>query len=287
MEGQWFRRLYRRLLEIASLRRRKHEQFCDVAIVATFLWAVLHDRPQGWACDPENWSIPPPFGELPSESRLSRRLRTRSVQQLMDHLSDYVWGRFKRRMVKCIDGKPLSVSFSSKDKTATVGFATGRTAKGYRLHAIVDTGGVLVAWAVSPMHQGEATVARRLIRKLTDVGYVLADNNYDRNGLYDWAGGYGHQLVAPPKPSCKALGKIRHSPYRLHGLDLLTRPFGQNLLTIRHCTMERFFGNLGCAAGGLGPLPGFVRTIRRVRRWVHAKLILHAIRIQKNKELQQ
>lgn len=57
MDSQLFRRLYRRLLEIASLRRRAYEQFSDTEIVAVFLWTVLHDRPQGWACDPEHWTI--------------------------------------------------------------------------------------------------------------------------------------------------------------------------------------------------------------------------------------
>jgi Transposase DDE domain len=286
MDGQLFWKLYRRLLGIANLQRRCGEQFCDLVIVAVFLWGVIHDRPQGWGCHRANWNIEPPWGELPSESCLSRRLQTPAVKKLMDKLCDYLWGRFRRRMVKCVDGKALTVSFSSKDPTACIGPAAGgRLAKGYKLHVIVDGGGVLHRWAVSPLNHGESHVARKLVCHLTDPGYLLGDSNYDYNRLYTTAAGYGQQLVAPPKRRGKGLGHMIHSAYRLRGLDLLQQPLGRGLLAIRKSSVERFFGNLGWLAGGMSQLPGFVRTLRRVRRWVQGKLILQAVKMEESLEL--
>jgi hypothetical protein len=288
MDGQLFKRLYRRLLEIASLSRRSREQFSDVAIVAVYLWAVLHDRPQGWGCDPENWTIAVPWVELPSASRLSRRLNTPLVKKLLDQLCDYLWGRFRTRIVKCVDGKALTVSKSSKDKTATIGPASGgRLAKGYKLHVIVDGGGVLVAWAVAPLNHGESTAARRLVRRLEGEGYLVGDSGYDYNALYAEAGGYGHQLMAPPKKVGKGLGHQVHSPRRLRGLKLLQQPIAKGLLKVRKTSVERFFGNLGWAAGGLSQLPGFVRSFVRVRRWVQGKLLLQGLRMENSLELRQ
>jgi hypothetical protein len=55
-------------------------------------------------------------------------------------------------------------------------------------------------------------------------------------------------------------------------------PFGRALLRSRGL-IERFFGNADSRAEGLGELPAWVRTHRRVRNWVHAKLIINAVRI--------
>lgn len=42
--------------------------------------------------------------------------------------------------------------------------------------------------------------------------------------------------------------------------------------------IERIFSALSSFAGGLGPLPNWVRALRRVTRWVTAKLVIyHAI----------
>jgi hypothetical protein len=286
MDNQLFRRLYRRLLEITSLHRRPFEQHSDAVIVAVFLWGVLHDRPQGWGCHREHWTIPIPWGQLPSESCLSRRLASVGVKALLERLCNFLWGRFRQRLVKCVDGKALTVSMSSKDKTATIGPAAGgRLAKGYKLHVVIDGGGTLIDWAIAPLNHGEPTVAKTLLRQLQDQGYLVGDSNYDYNGLYDHAHAHGHQLVAPPKRKGKGLGHMIHSPHRLRGLDLLQRPIARELLKVRKTTVERFFGNLGWKAGGLSMLPGFVRTLRRVRRWVQGKLIFQAVNMEKTLEL--
>ena len=48
---------------------------------------------------------------------------------------------------------------------------------------------------------------------------------------------------------------------------------GQDLLRMR-TGIERSYGNLTSFAGGLGPLPAWVRRPHRVATWVAAKLIL-------------
>ena len=52
------------------------EVYQDYEIVAVYCWAVLHERPTSWACDPRNWPEGLwPAGRLPSQSTMSQRLR--------------------------------------------------------------------------------------------------------------------------------------------------------------------------------------------------------------------
>jgi hypothetical protein len=43
--------------------------------------------------------------------------------------------------------------------------------------------------------------------------------------------------------------------------------------------IERIFSALSTFAGGLGPLPSWVRGLRRVRQWVMAKLAIYHARL--------
>jgi hypothetical protein len=235
---------------------------------------------------PGELTVEPPWMALPSASVLSRRLNSDAVKALLNLLCDSLWGRFKRKLARCVDGKPLVVSKSSKDPTATIGPAWGGIlAKGYKLHVVIDGGGVLLAWAIAPLNHGESTVAKRLLRRLEDPGYLVGDSNYDYNTLYDHAAAYGQQLVAPPKKKGRGLGHLVHSKHRLRGLAILEQPIARGLLKMRKTSVERFFGNLGWGSGGLSQLPGFVRTLKRVRRWVQGKLILQALKAEKTMEL--
>ncbi len=42
--------------------------------------------------------------------------------------------------------------------------------------------------------------------------------------------------------------------------------------------IDRVFGTLSSTRGGLAPLPGWVRRLDRVRRWVGVKIIIHNAR---------
>ena len=78
---------------------------------------------------------------------------------------------------------------------------------------------------------------------------------HDSNRLYDIASERSVQPVTCPRIKGKALCHRRQSPYRL-------------------ISRERMFGNLTTFAGGLKPLPHWVRTLPRVRLWVQAKMVL-------------
>ena len=155
--------------------------------------------------------------------------------------------------------------------------------RGYKLHALYGDGPLPIAWEVVPMNASEQRVARRLLRHLRGaVGYVLADRVYDVNDLYARAADVGHQLLAPRKRPDAGLGHRAHHPNRLRAIEMLEGPcptFGRQLYALR-ATIERRFGRLTNFGGGVAPLPNWVRTLPRVRLWVHAKLLIDAVRWQ-------
>ena len=134
------------------------------------------------------------------------------------------------------------------------------------------------------MNSGEPTVARRLLPQLGGGGYLLADGNYDSNALFDLAWLQGYQLVTPLPPGQP--GHQYQSPHRLRSIALMKSVFGQRLYRLR-IQIEEAYGNATSFAGGLAPLPAWVRGLERVRTWVWAKLLINAARILKNKKIQQ
>lgn len=93
----------------------------------------------------------------------------------------------------------------------------------------------------------------------------------------------GNQLIAQRRPSSKGLGHHRHSRHRLRSvylLEIAPSPFGRDLYRQRR-QIERNFGNMVAFGGALQCLPSWVRSLRRVRLFVHAKLIINAARIRR------
>ena len=43
--------------------------------------------------------------------------------------------------------------------------------------------------------------------------------------------------------------------------------------------VETTFGNMSSYGGGLGPLPAWVRTLRRVKRWIGVKIAPYHARL--------
>ena len=137
-------------------------------VFAVYLWAVVHDRPTSWACDPGNWAGVTPPDPLPPQPRMSVRLRSESVQAL--------WEAIDREMVAAcqaaavwlmiIDAKPLPVGAYSKDRDARLGFvARGKWARGYKLHVIWNAGAYPLAWEVTGLNESETNVAKRLSQR--------------------------------------------------------------------------------------------------------------------------
>jgi hypothetical protein len=283
MEHQLWPLLEEHLADLASP-FNPHCKYQDKQIVRVFFWAVLHDRPTCWACLHGNWPLHARRRPLPSPSQMSRRLRSGSVLDLARRLERAVLSpRGLTPLLALMDGKPLPVSGVSKDRQAGYGKAAGGMAKGYKLHLLVASDGSVLSWKVAPMSRDERAMGRRLLRDAAAEGYVVADSNYDDSKLHDVCLMKGElQLVTPCRmPNAKGLGHRYQSPGRLRGLEMVRNKqsgFGPELLRQRRA-VERYFGQLSSFGGGLSPLPAWVRTHRRVSRWVQAKLIFNRLRM--------
>src|SRR5262249_39010835 len=137
MERELWSILYGCLQQTAQDVRQKYVQFHPWIIVATMLWAALHDRPVRWACDPRNWSttqLRP--ARIPSESTISRRVDSVATGLFWRALEQRVRTTGNPDLLAFIDGKPLPIGGNSKDPDARWGRGTGGVAKGYKLHAV-------------------------------------------------------------------------------------------------------------------------------------------------------
>ena len=256
--------------------------YSDAVIVKVWYWSVIHDRPMSWACERRNWPLDLRRRPLPSYSRLTRRLRTPSVRALLAAAEERVLAPKRPELFWMIDGKPLPIGGCSKDRQAGYGRSAGGKAKGYKLHALIGSDGSVAAWRVAPMNKDERVMAERMLRTAPVQGYVVADSNYDSNKLHEVCDGRESlQLVTPRRygPG-NGTGHRKQTPGRLRSIELLENPypaFGEGLLADRS-EIERRFGHLSNWGGGLSGLPAWVRTHRRVHRWVQAKLVLTALK---------
>jgi hypothetical protein len=206
---------------------------------------------------------------------MSRRIRTVCIQQLLRTIEKALTENRPDYLCRWIDAKPLPIGGSSGDRQAGYGQAAGTKAKGYKLYAIADASKGFVHWTVEPMQYNEARVAKALIPRLRQPGYLIGDSAYDCNELYDIAASNDVQLIANKRYSqSKAIGHNRHSPHRLHAIEMKRRLFGAGLLNSRD-EIDRMFGQLTTFACGLKPLPNWVRTKFRVENWVRGKMIFY------------
>ena len=260
--------------------------YSTACIVGVFLWAAVHDRPVSWACQVENWPAEVDFGKLPSQSTMSRRLRSEPVKNLLNVLERALFSDVSSRSVQSenaelqtqiIDAKPLPVGGYSKDSDAHWGRACGGGARGYKFFAIWGQSPLPTAWELGPMNVSEKKMAEKLLPQLSGKGWLLADAQYDSNRLYDLAFAHGYRLLAPRRKK-GGLGHHYQSPHRLYAIEQLEgnqRPdFHRQRIQI-----ERNFGHWTSFGGGLAPLPSWVRRGHRVRLWVQAKLLINAVRI--------
>lgn len=255
-------------------------------IVKVYLWAVLHDRPTAWATDPRAWDPRTRPKVLPSQSTMSRRLRSHAVTAFLERLCRRLAGgpRPGWDLLKIIDGKPLALPPQTTDRDAKPGYALGSPAKGYKIHLVYQGDAMPRRFEVTPLATEEKDVARRLIPTLPGEGYLLADTNYDANDLYDLAHRHSHRLLAPRQHPRTGLGHRRHSPHRRACIATLEAGgrFGPDLMKLRN-EIETAFGHLTSFYAGLTHLPPWVRRSHRVQRYVHAKLIVNAARIRANR----
>jgi hypothetical protein len=282
MEHQLWKAIVALLATFGKPRKRRSSDYTDHDIVKIYYWAVLHDRPQGWACQLKNWPIHLRRQCLPVPGTLSRRLKTPAVVALLDALERRVVAPQEPGLFWMIDGKPLVIGGCSTDRQAGYGRAANSKAKGYKIHAIVAPSGAIASWRLAPMNKDERVMAERMLKGASIQGYVVGDANYDSNKLHEVCDRRGNlQLVTRRRygPD-NGTGHRKQSAGRLRSIALTENPypaFAEQLLHDRG-DIERRFGQLVNWGGGLSCLPAWVRTHRRVRRWVQAKLVLTALK---------
>jgi DDE family transposase len=287
MEGRIFHFLCTYIRSLGKTHSFKGKQFSDATIVMVYLWSVLWDRPVSWACQLSNWPANCHWQRLPSCSTMSRRLKSIGVLTLIQQVQSLLDELFPGGLCKLVDSKPMPVSVYSKDSDARLGHGAGLPAKGYKLHSIADARSRHVErWTVASMNRHDAAIAVELIDSMPNgqATYLIGDNAYDSNHLYELAAQAGTQLLAPQRKSAKELGKRRHSPHRIVGHKRLANPlkctgqtesFGMSMLKCR-IAIEQTFAYTTNIPQGLSGLPNWVRRPHRVALWVALKLQIAA-----------
>lgn len=277
MENELWKRIYQIIQKVGNNKCPKRATYTNTDIAATYLWAVLHDRPTCWASNKKNWPIYYRRRRLPDPSTICRRIRTKEIQRLLRNIEKALTGQLPRNLCRWIDAKGLQINNASTDKQAGYGYCGGGMGKGYKLYAIADPQQGFIHWTIRPMQHRESKVARYLIRKLQPQGYLVGDGIYDVNKLYDMAAARDIKLVTPQRiRNAAGLGHRKHSPHRVEMLNRLPSDFVRGLLRNR-VGIEHMFGHLTNICCGLKPLPGWVRGLFRVENWVRAKMIFYHV----------
>jgi len=129
-----------------------------------------------------------------------------------------------------------------------------------------------------PLNVNEKPVATELIEHRPPKGVLLADGEYDSNALYDKVAERGGHLLTPVFRNA-GKGHRRQSPSRIAVAEAWKTGAAAFVYQDRFL-VEGVFGNQSSFGGGLQPLPAWVRTLPRARRWVGAKLIIYHARMQ-------
>lgn len=271
MEGQVWDIVESLLGSVESVGRRF--RYGNEEVLRVVLWAVLHDRPMSWACQAENWAPALRPARLPHPSTISRRWRTPQIAEEMDRVYEETLRRLAPASpYAAIDGRPLLVGGSSKDPDARPGHAVGGMGRGYKLHAVVDSHRVTVAYAIHPLSTAEQSVALRLIPRVpAEVRRIVGDKIYDSMKVHRVAEATGRKMYTPLREN--RVGR-RRQPRRLQLLRLLQRDVGRRLLHWRD-EIERTFGQSSTISFGFKGLPAWARRLHRVERWMWAKTIVY------------
>lgn len=257
-------------------RRGRRTVYPDTLIVAMYFWSVLHDRPLCWAAQRQHCRGAFRPRQLPSRSQFCRRLKNSRCQALLDAVFARLALSDEATPFCYLDGRALPVGPYTKDPDAARGYRAGGWAWGYKLHAIVSEDGRFILIRVEPLNVAETTVAREMMDHASLGGILLADGNYDDGKLYD-AVAQRSALLFTPLPDNAGGGHRPQSWSRL--LAAAAWENGEPWFYSKRREVERYFGQLSAFGGGLAPLPAWVRTLERVRRWVAAKITIYHARL--------
>jgi hypothetical protein len=229
-----------------------------------------------WACDRLHYGSLFRPRHLPSISQFCKRIKSVRCQRILEKAYARL-ARIDEPTYRCfLDARPLPVGPCTKDNDAKAGRVYGGFSRGYKLHELVLDDGRTAVWSVMPLNVSERVVAHALIDAARPRGWVIADSAYDSGPLYEEVARHGGRLLAVPRKGA-GRGHRKQSEERLSSIFLWQR-VGRVMKRAR-VHIERVLGNQSCYGGGLGPLPAWVRTLERARRWVGAKLILHHARL--------
>ena len=262
--------------------------FSDRLILTMYLWAVAHGQPMCWACERQHYHTFLRPRRLPSVSQFCRRVAGERFQLYLQHLHDATTGHRRLNGLNFLDGKPLAVGNFSRDPDAKVGYGVGRVERGYKLHAVVTEDRKIVAWSVLPLDVHEMAVVGTILQEavaVPDAAVFMADGNYDAAKLHKAVDGLGGRLYVRPRGKAKhPVTRRQMGPARRALIDAWERaPEACEWVYRQRLKVESTFSALCTAGGGLGPLPGFVRRLARVRRWVGAKVLLYHLRLARQR----
>ena len=265
------------------MKRLPKAVFPDWLIMAMVCWHTAHTQPMYWACDRSNyprWFKPK---RLPSPSQFTRRVRRQRFDDLCQAIHEDAAGRGTAGM-SFFDGKPLVVGPASKDPEAKRGHIMGGFAKGYKLHIWGTLDRRIPVFSVQSLNRGEQPVAEAMVAflpLLSDRALVLADSNYDFAALYSLLAARNGALLVKPRGIAKHPKTLAQAgPYRREMLTQWQDPSRLAPMVYKQrIHVEGILSNLTCCSEGLGPLPAWVRGLRRVRRWVGIKIILYHMRL--------
>ena len=280
MDSQVWRTVYQTILaahrRLPSLGRRP--RYPDSLIVAMHIWAAWHDRPLCWAADRSHYNTLFRPRALPSNSQFCKRLKTDRVQRILQEVHNQLASAEIGSTLSMLDGRVLRVGSHSKDPDARRGRVAGGFGRGYRLHAWATQDQRIPLWSVMPLNADERVVAMELSLQPPETSLTLADTHYDSGPLYDRMAERGIQLLTPMRRKNPGGGHRPQSAARLAAAREWEGVAGY--VYRERGEIERQFGHQVWTAGGLGPLPGWVRRLSRVRMWVGAKLIIGHARLR-------
>jgi hypothetical protein len=282
--------IYRAARQIEHIGRRPRYPHCLIA--AMYLWSVFHDRCLSWACDRTHYGSIFRPRKLPSISQFTRRVKSDATQQILQHVHQQLISCGIVSLSGYFDAKPLAVSPVSKDPQAARGKITGGYAKGYKLYAFVNERRRVAVWSVMPLNWAEQTVAMELCDHLPlpaapQQMLFMGDKNYDSGPLHRKL---EETLQTPLLVPLRAQGQLRGEQHTARSWRQITparrdviRLWQTNPALSRYVlkarnNIEGVFSVMSVALG-LDRLPGFVRRLHRVRRWVGAKIILYHARV--------
>jgi len=277
MSSQGWRELYQIIKREARRLPRPKRRFVysDALIAGMFFWAAWHDRPLCWAAQRTSYHRLFRPRRLPSNSEFNRRVRDPRFAHLLERIFVASQPRLRSAGTLVLDARPLPVGACSKDQAATAGRVYRGFARGYRLHALVDAQGYVRTFRLTAMNVGEPDVALALLAEAPAGSTVLTDGVNDSARLYEAAQARDVCFRARPRKNA-GQGHRQQSELRLRGIaDWHANAARYDRL---RGAIERAFAWQSSFGGGLCPLPAWVRTPARTKRWVTAKLVLYHLR---------